>query len=356
MVILSWSAEVPTLPQSNSEEMDSSHHGSSTVQDHETLSMKSGSENGRSINYTVQNIRSGYYSTSYNKMMNTVANTKANSPTEKMQSGFVLRHTHIWQDNNNNNNKKKKDDGISSMGSLDHLLVRQDEQRQELEHILNDHPIGRQADTVLSVTASSPHISFVVDKATTLKPGAELFTLLLGPQKQGWTPFGSPNMFAEDESAEAERMKSNSTMNNNSNNNNDFTPGYLNGQPVYNHHPTTENKVKPGCPIMIVTSNGEITIRVDTPKDFHEEESLPPGSAPGSNNTKKMSNEPIYSCAIELKAQISLKEIFEDSKEIEAYLSKNAPNGNEDEETNGAAKTNGNNPNNVNPTTTSSTA
>lgn len=130
---------MPTLPQSNSEEMDSSHHGySSTVQDHDTLSLKSGSENGRPTNYTVQNIRSGYYSTSYNRMMNTVANTKATSPTEKMQSGFVLRHTHIWQENNN-----KKKDGSNWLGGLDHLLVRQDEQRQELEHILNDHPIGR---------------------------------------------------------------------------------------------------------------------------------------------------------------------------------------------------------------------
>lgn len=95
----------------------------------------------------------------------------------------------------------------------------------------------------------------------------------------------------------------------------------------------------------IVTANGEITIRVDTPKDFHDHES-PPDSGPG--NSKKMSspsNEPTYSCAIELKAQISLKEIFEDSKEIEAYLAKNAPAGNNEEETNGAAKNNGGNPN-----------
>ena len=34
-------------------------------------------------------------------------------------------------------------------------------------------------------------IAIVVDKKVTLKPGAELFTLAIGPKKEGWKPFGS---------------------------------------------------------------------------------------------------------------------------------------------------------------------
>lgn len=57
----------------------------------------------------------------------------------------------------------------------------------------------------------------------------------------------------------------------------------------------------------IVTLNGEIMVRIDTPKDPEEE-------ITGVHT----------SCAIEFKAQLSLKQLVEDGKDIEAYLTKNA--------------------------------
>jgi len=44
---------------------------------------------------------------------------------------------------------------------------------------------------ILVLTIASPHLSMIVDKPITLKPGAEIFTLVLGPKNKDWHPFGS---------------------------------------------------------------------------------------------------------------------------------------------------------------------
>jgi len=49
--------------------------------------------------------------------------------------------------------------------------------------------------TVLGITARKPHISIIVDQKSTLKPGAELFSLMIGPRTSGKKiPFGAPDM------------------------------------------------------------------------------------------------------------------------------------------------------------------
>lgn len=44
---------------------------------------------------------------------------------------------------------------------------------------------------IIVLTVASPHLSMIVDKPITLKPGAEIFTLVLGPRDKDWHPFGS---------------------------------------------------------------------------------------------------------------------------------------------------------------------
>lgn len=195
--------------------------------------------------YNTQNIRTGVYSTSYNRIVNSITNLKA---TEDMTtSGFVLRNKPP------SSTPIKQADGV--LATDGHLLVREQEQLALLEELLTDHPIGNQADTVLAVTTSSPHVSFIVDKAASLKPGAELFTLLLGPQKDDWKPFGSPNMFVEDQLSEKRRTPTDGM-------DPKFTPEY---ESASFDHPTEQSKNKPGCPIMMQTSPG-IKLLVQVPK------------------------------------------------------------------------------------------
>lgn len=63
----------------------------------------------------------------------------------------------------------------------------------------------------------------------------------------------------------------------------------------------------------IVTLNGEIMVRIDTPNEEEEDMRRPQGNDRSSTTTN---------CAIELKAQLSLKQLLEDSLEIEAFLNK----------------------------------
>ncbi len=45
-------------------------------------------------------------------------------------------------------------------------------------------PVGKTMHRILTVVASSPHISMIVDKAVSLKPGAELFSVVIGPKEK----------------------------------------------------------------------------------------------------------------------------------------------------------------------------
>jgi len=52
--------------------------------------------------------------------------------------------------------------------------------------------------TVLGISARKPHISIIVDQKSTLKPGAELFSLMIGPRTSGKKkPFGAPDMMQD---------------------------------------------------------------------------------------------------------------------------------------------------------------
>jgi hypothetical protein len=46
-------------------------------------------------------------------------------------------------------------------------------------------PMGKNTvQSIMTVVASSPHISMIVDHAVTLKPGAELFSIAIGPREK----------------------------------------------------------------------------------------------------------------------------------------------------------------------------
>jgi hypothetical protein len=66
---------------------------------------------------------------------------------------------------------------------------------------------------VLLLSAYKPHISIIVDKPSTMKPGAELFSLMMGPRQLSdeirEIPFGTPDMLQEAAEAEAFFRKKN---------------------------------------------------------------------------------------------------------------------------------------------------
>lgn len=174
------------------------------------------------LNYTNydNSIRTGCYSTSYNKVVDNITSGKTVPRSfgcldaYKANGGSSGSNSMMIASNRGGlNNKTVQENGGSAntsnlaTSSLDgsqagdaqgqqtgqrndldssirHLMVKQDELRKSLEHILNDHPQADSADTMLSVLAVSPHISMIVDQPTQLKPGSELFTVLLGHPKQ----------------------------------------------------------------------------------------------------------------------------------------------------------------------------
>eukprot|EP01035_Chromulina_nebulosa_P017380 gene17380-22928_t len=68
---------------------------------------------------------------------------------------------------------------------------RGEKMNKALHETINDMPVGNKADTIVHITTSRPHISMIVDKQMTLKPGSEIFTFLLGPKEKDWKPFGT---------------------------------------------------------------------------------------------------------------------------------------------------------------------
>jgi hypothetical protein len=68
-----------------------------------------------------------------------------------------------------------------------------EKQRIELEKTLLRKPQALEAHRLMAVRVFCPHVSVIVDKPVTLKPGSELFTFRLGPLEKGWKPFGYEN-------------------------------------------------------------------------------------------------------------------------------------------------------------------
>lgn len=71
---------------------------------------------------------------------------------------------------------------------------RGDRRKQALSQTLNSVPMGDNIDTIMLMKVSQPHISMIVDRPITLKPGSEIFTFFAGPRPAGWVPFGSEDM------------------------------------------------------------------------------------------------------------------------------------------------------------------
>jgi len=73
-------------------------------------------------------------------------------------------------------------------------MVRHSALLQQLAHTLQDYPQGEESDTIVSVIASNPHISVIVDQAVKLQAGTELFTVIVGPKTKTWKPLGKSTL------------------------------------------------------------------------------------------------------------------------------------------------------------------
>jgi hypothetical protein len=126
-------------------------------------------------------IHTGIYSTSYNKTVDDITSGRVKprpvGTVEMLQPGVSVPGTAMPTPLMFSLSTATDD------ATIRHLLVKQDALRASLEQVLNDHPKGECSDTILRVLARSPHISMVVDQPISLKPGAELFTLMLGHPK-----------------------------------------------------------------------------------------------------------------------------------------------------------------------------
>jgi hypothetical protein len=73
---------------------------------------------------------------------------------------------------------------------VDETMSTAEKQRIDLERTLLRKPEALEAHRLMCVRVFRPHVSVIVDKPVTLKPGSELFTFRLGPLEKGWKPFG----------------------------------------------------------------------------------------------------------------------------------------------------------------------
>lgn len=62
----------------------------------------------------------------------------------------------------------------------EHIAVKQEHLRKALRDTLERHPVGEQADSMLVVIASNPHVSIICDKAASFRAGDELVTVAVG--------------------------------------------------------------------------------------------------------------------------------------------------------------------------------
>lgn len=146
----------------------------------------------------------GTFSTSYNRAMNSITASKAAQQQETLtrmrsassvsQVSHVSRasfhsvticntqSTEVYHETACAFSVQQRCEGLPE--NMSHLLVRHDDMRRELQETLQSAPRGDEADSIVTLVARSPHISMIVDKAVTLKPGAELFTMVIGPKEK----------------------------------------------------------------------------------------------------------------------------------------------------------------------------
>lgn len=141
--------------------------------------MEGGSEHGEGFTAAGQNLlnSTGKFSNSYNKAMNSVSVFNSNAAMASMMRD---RSASV----SSSASSATMRPSTLPLNNLAHLLVKHDLLLEQLKETLKAAPKGNQADSIVVVVATSPHISMIVDKTVTLKPGTELFTLLIGPQKK----------------------------------------------------------------------------------------------------------------------------------------------------------------------------
>lgn len=120
----------------------------------------------------------GKFSNSYNKAMSSVSIFNTNAA---IASIMRERTTSIASSVSSTSHRTVTS---TTTSTVTHLLVKHDLMAEQLSHTLKNSPKGSTADSIVVIIATNPHISMIVDKTVTLKPGTEVFTLLIGPQKK----------------------------------------------------------------------------------------------------------------------------------------------------------------------------
>lgn len=136
-------------------------------------------------------IRTGVYSTSYNRVVNKIATGQA---TIRALGLTALRIQHAAEEENSTQAvdailsgsstpafwglSQEEDTALSE--EWKHLLIKREKQWQSLKRTLQDHPRGDEADTLLSVISKRPKISVIVDRKSEFKSGTELVTVNVG--------------------------------------------------------------------------------------------------------------------------------------------------------------------------------
>jgi hypothetical protein len=136
-------------------------------------------------------IRTGVYSTSYNRVVNKIATGQA---TVRALGLSALRIQHAAETEDSSEAVDAAISGGSTPGfwglspedvaalseEWKHLLIKREKQWQSLKRTLQDHPRGDEADTLLSVISKRPKISVIVNRKAEFKSGAELVSVEIG--------------------------------------------------------------------------------------------------------------------------------------------------------------------------------
>lgn len=177
-------------------------------------------------------VSTGTFSTSYNRVMNSITASKAAQQQETLtrmrSASSVSQVSHVSRASLHSVSAgrtqstevyheettafafsvQQRCDGLPA--NMSHLLARHEDMRRELQETLQSAPRGDEADSIVTLVARSPHISMIVDKAVTLKPGAELFTMVIGPKEKVRCCSDAATIFTLTESARFHRAGSRS--------------------------------------------------------------------------------------------------------------------------------------------------
>lgn len=155
---------------------------------------------------------------------------------------------------------------FSKKKKVDETMSTSEKQRIELERTLAYRPHSLEAHRIVHVKVFCPHVSIIVDKPVTLKPGSELFTFRVGPLERGWRPFGyDPNqMTAHTRSSVINRHPSMLPLSRpiETNNFEPESPGKLNKKIIPSEGFDDDDEVEggpevvplDGCPLLLQTS------------------------------------------------------------------------------------------------------